>query len=30
MIELWETEINNEEFKNILTCKLQELNLLNN
>ena len=29
MIELWETEINNEEFKNILTCKLQELNLLN-
>jgi G:T-mismatch repair DNA endonuclease (very short patch repair protein) len=29
MIELWETEINNGEFKNILTCKLQELNLLN-
>jgi very-short-patch-repair endonuclease len=29
MIELWETEINNEEFKNILTCKLQELYLLN-
>lgn len=29
MIELWETEINNGEFKNILICKLQELNLLN-
>jgi very-short-patch-repair endonuclease len=28
MLELWETEINNEQFKEILTCKLQELNLL--
>jgi G:T-mismatch repair DNA endonuclease (very short patch repair protein) len=28
MIELWETEINNNEFEKILTCKLQELNLL--
>lgn len=29
MLELWETEINNGQFTDILTCKLQELNLLN-
>lgn len=29
IIEIWETEINNGLFKNILLCKLQELNLLN-
>ena len=28
IIELWETEINNGQFKDILLCKLQELNLL--
>jgi len=28
ILELWETEINNGEFKEILKCKLQELNLL--
>lgn len=28
IIELWETEINDGEFKNILLCKLKELNLL--
>jgi G:T-mismatch repair DNA endonuclease (very short patch repair protein) len=28
LLELWETEINNDEFKEILICKLQELNLL--
>lgn len=28
MFEIWETEINNGEFKNILLCRLKELNLL--
>ena len=29
IIPIWETEINDEQFKNILLCELSKLNLLN-